>query len=60
MKRRVCAHCGKDLTKKNYAQVVVRGEIVKVCPSCANEVIKNEKNANDSNRMLSSRNIRVR
>lgn len=60
--KRSCAVCGKDLTRRNYTQVVLDGKIVKVCPSgnCAKEVLGNEKNSRGVNRMCSGRNVHSR
>lgn len=60
--KRYCAVCGKDLTRRNYAQVVMAGKIVKICPTgnCAKEVLGNEKNTRDVNRMCNSRNVHSR
>lgn len=58
--KRKCANCQIDLTHKNYVKLVVGGTITTLCPNCAIGVKRNEKTANDRNRMLSGRNVHSR
>ena len=41
-KRRRCARCRKDIAHTNYIQLFINGEILKYCPSCADEVKREE------------------
>lgn len=51
-KKKRCALCGKDLTHRNFKQIVKDGVIVKVCPGRCEGVNDNEKATADFNRML--------
>lgn len=61
MKKKKCAVCGRELSNCRWIQVARDGKAVKVCyPTCAGEVLKNEKNSAGVNRMLHGRNMRIK
>ena len=60
MKKKRCPVCGADITNRAYIGIVLDGKVVKACPSCANEVLKNGKKVSGVNRNLNSDDISIR